>query len=230
MGCILRWRRRKVSETLFQLNRDPRETPIYDVAEVAAYLGVPRSTLRHWLKEPAKGRAIIEAADSEKQKLSFYNVLEAHILSVALKRNTWLQRVRTAVETLREQAPDSEHPLLRRELFTASGYRSIFAQTITGDIENLSSAGQLEFRPWLTKYLSRIDVDDTGPFQLRPYGYRHVALNHRVAGGRPVIRGTGILVTVIARRLRAGEKPEDLARNYQISKADVREAQRYAAA
>jgi len=173
---------------------------------------------------------VIEAADPGANRLSFYNLLEAHVLRVATSRDAWLQRVRLAVETLRARAPHSQHPLLESDLFTASGYRSLFAQTVSGDVENLSRSGQLEFRHLLKRYLSRIDRDATGFFQLRPYHFAHVALNHRVSGGRPVILGTGILVKIVASRARAGESLDDLARNYQISRADVRDAIRYSSA
>ena len=232
MADVLRWRkRRQVKKAYAEPANDPRDTAIYSVAEAADYVGVPRGTLRHWLKKPRNGRPLIEAAsETAARPLSFYNLLEAHILRVALERDAWLQRIRTAVDRLREQAPDSPHPLLDAQLFTASGYRSLFTKTITGDIENLSLHGQLEFRQILTRYLSRIDVDKTGrPYQLRPYGYEHIAINHQVSGGRPTVRGTGILVEMIASRRRAGESPEDLARDYNISKSDVRDAIRYAA-
>jgi uncharacterized protein (DUF433 family) len=229
MGRVLSWRHRAVKTgALFALRDDPRETPIYTVREAADYLDVPRSTLRHWIKAPKNGRAIIEVDSGG--LLSFYNLLEAHVLRVALQRKAWLRRVRTGVETLRERLPHSKHPLLELELSTASGYRSLFTTTITGAVENLSFGGQFEFRELLRRYLSRIDWDANGPYQLRPFGYRHVGINHRVCGGRPVVKGTGILVEMIASRLRAGESPEDLAHDYRITTADVREARRYSAA
>jgi uncharacterized protein (DUF433 family) len=228
MGYLLKWRsKRKVkSGSLIHLADDPRDTPLYSVAEAAAYVGVPRSTLRHWIKEPSNGRAIIEIHG---RKLSFYNLLEAHVLMVVLKRNAWLRRVRKGIDTLRERAPQLPHPLLSRELRTASGYRDLFVKTVTGEIENVSQSGQLEFRDLLSRHLKRIDFDQHGPFRLRPYKYQHVAIDHRVSGGRPVVLGTRISVSLLARRRRAGETAEAIARDYQISVADVKEALRYVA-
>jgi uncharacterized protein (DUF433 family) len=217
-----------VTGTLFPLHRDPRETPIYSVAEAAAYVGVARGTLRHWIKPPTNGgRAVIEV--STEGQLSFYNLLEAHVLRVVTKRTTWLRRVRLGVEQLRREAPEDPHPLLNRDLRTASGYRNLYIRTVTGAVENLSFGGQYEFRQLLANHLRRIESDASGPYRLRPYHYQHVAIDHRVSGGRPVVRGTGILVEFIARRLRAGERPESLARDYKINVADVIEARRYCA-
>lgn len=229
-GRVIFWQRQHVKGHIIQLSDDPRETPIYDVAEAADYVGVPRSTLRHWLKPTPTQRAIIETPDAS-GKLSFYNLSEAHIVRIALQRKAWLQRVRAGVERLRDKYPNSKHPLLEEELRTASGYRDLFVTTVAGDVENISRGGQLEFRGLLKKFLSRIDLDSKGrPIQLRPYHFSHVVINHRVSGGRPVIAGTGILVEMVASRVRAGESVSQIAHEYQISTADVRDALRYSSA
>jgi uncharacterized protein (DUF433 family) len=225
-----RTRNRQLNGALLQLHEDPRETPIYSVREAAEYLRVPRSTLRHWLKAAPDKRAVIEVSDPADRQLSFYNLLEAHVIKVALERETWLHRVRAGVERLRERAPNSRHPLLEHELWTASGYRDVFVKTVAGDIENISRGGQFEFRKLLSRHLSRIDKDESGLYQLRPYGFQHIALNHRVSGGRPAIKGTGILVEMIASRRRAGESITALAHDYEITTADVRDAIRYSSA
>jgi uncharacterized protein (DUF433 family) len=223
-------RNQQLNSALLELQEDPRETPIYSVTEAALYLRIARSTLRHWVKATPEKRAVIEIPDAADGLLSFYNLLEAHVVKIAIERDTWLHRVRYGVERLRERAPNSRHPLLEHELWTASGYRDIFVKTVAGDIENISRGGQFEFRKLLSRYLSRIDKDDTGLYQLRPYGFQHIALNHRVSGGRPAVKGTGILVAMIASRHRAGESITALAHDYEISTADVRDAIRYSAA
>ena len=223
-------RNTQLNAALLELPEDPRETAIYAVREAADYLRVPRSTLRHWLKATPNKRAIIEVPNPNDGLLSFYNLLEAHVVKVAIRRETWLHRIRAGVDKLRERAPESRHPLLNEQLWTASGYRDVFVKTVTGEIENISRGGQLEFRKLLIRYLSRIDKDASGLYQLRPYGFQHIALNHRVAGGRPAVKGTGILAEIIASRRRAGESITALAHDYEIHTADVRDAIRYCSA
>jgi uncharacterized protein (DUF433 family) len=224
-------RNNQLNGAMLRLQDDPRETPIYGVREAALYLQIPRSTLRHWLKASPNRRAIIEVAQpSDDGFLSFYNLLEAHVIKVAVQRDAWLHRIREGVETLRERVPNSQHPLLEHELWTASGYRDVFVKTVTGEIENISRGGQFEFRKLLSRYLSRIDKDKSGLYQLRPYGFQHIAINHRVSGGRPVVKGTGILAEMIASRRRAGETVTALAHDYEITTADVRDAVRYSSA
>lgn len=232
MGRIMPFRgNRRAMNTLFSMHPDPRDLPMYPVREAAEYVGVPRGTLRHWLKQPAKGRALIETP-SGSDDLSFFNLIEAHILRVATERDVPLNRLRRVVETIRERLPQSAHPLLDMNgLFSAHriGLRSLYATTLAGQVEDLGHGGQLVFARLIRQYLSRIDVDASGPFRLRPFNFQHVALDHRLSGGRPVVLNTGILVEIIARRHRGGETIDELARDYHISRADVREAIRYAA-
>lgn len=229
MGTLLFMRRRRVQGELIQLiEDDDREIPMYSVAKAASYLSIPRGTLRHWLKATPTKRAIIEA-DTKSGELSFYNLVEAHILRVAIARNVTLANIRAAVEVLRERHPNHPHPLIKDSRYTA-GTRSLFAMTLAGEIENLSKGGQLAFLTMHKKHLSRIDWDASGPYQVRPLRYTRIALNYRVSGGSPVIVGTGIRADVIAMRLRGGEDLKEVAREYGISAQDVREAQRYEAA
>lgn len=227
MGILLRLvlGRRVKDEPLFDFHRDPRERPIYNVAEAAAYVGVPRGTLRHWIKSPPGGRALIEADNS---KLSFYNLLEAHVLRVVLSRDAWLNRVRRGVEKLRERDPRNRHPLLSKELRTAGGYRDLFVETVAGQVENVSRGGQMEFRALLKQHLQRIDFDSTGPYRLRPFKFSHISLDHRVLGGKPSVLDTRISIDVLVSRHKGGDNIEALARDYQIDRASIREALRYA--
>lgn len=234
MGRVLRMKRRRkpVSKSsLVQLYEDPRDTPLYGVREAAAYVNVPRGTLRHWLKPDSRGRVIIETPEGSDQ-LSFYNMLEAHALSVMTKqRGVTLPILREAVEKLRARS-DRPHPLIENDLFTIKGLGSVYLKTIADEIEDLGAGGemsQMMLRRLVVKNLQRIDRDNTGPYRLRPHNYSHIALDHRISGGRPVVLGTGILAEMIARRRRAGESAEALAADYHISVSDVREATRYAA-
>lgn len=232
MGRVLKMpRRRTLQRDVVQLDSDPRETPIYSVVDVAHYVGVPRSTLRHWLKAPTNGRAIIESSDPN-GRLSFYNLLEAHVLRLTQDKGIPLGRTRRAVDTLRSLFPQSRHPLLEQRLSTAKGYKSIFIKELRdGSVSNLSFGGQYEFGRFIDRFLERIERDSAGaPISLRPMKTRHIIINRSVAGGRPVLVGTGILAEILAARNRGGEDAVSLAHNYGLSLADVKEAIKYSQA
>lgn len=226
---VIRWRGRRRVQIKLRFHADPRETPMYGVREAADYVGVARSTLRHWLAKTTHGDPIIQTPDGG-TSLSFSNLLEAHVLRVAVERNVRLERLRVTVNTLRDRKPDSIHPLLENELRTGGPYRSIFIKGLSGEIEDVGHGGQLVLRQLVSSFLKRIDFDSTGPYQLRPYGFQHVAINYRIGGGQPVVKNTGILIEVIAGFVRAGDDIDSLARDYRLSRADIRDAVRYARA
>lgn len=56
-----------------------------------------------------------------------------------------------------------------------------------------------------------------------------IAVNPRVMAGKPVIRGTRVMVDLVLELLAAGMEPEEIAEDYGISVEDVRAALLYAA-
>jgi len=58
---------------------------------------------------------------------------------------------------------------------------------------------------------------------------RRIVSDPRVMDGKPVIRGTRITVDLILELLASGMKPEEIAKDYNISLDDVRAALLYAA-
>jgi hypothetical protein len=67
---------------------DLRNRPVYGPAEAARYLHLPAATLRTWLvgRDYPKGDSkatfhpLIEPASRQPLQLSFYNLIEAHVL------------------------------------------------------------------------------------------------------------------------------------------------------
>ncbi len=58
---------------------------------------------------------------------------------------------------------------------------------------------------------------------------RRIVSDPHVMAGKPVIRGTRITVDMILELLASGMKPEDIAKDYNISLDDIRAALLYAA-
>lgn len=229
---LLRWPsayHMRESDRTFALNdprlEDPREVPMYSFAEAALFVGVPRSTLRYWTKDTRYAPAPIQAAD-QSGRLSFANLLEAHILLSTTKRNDIpLRRIRMALETLRKQFPMSQHPLLERDLHRAPGCRDLFIRAVEGEeIINASRGGQAAFKPILERHLKRIEWDSGGPVRLFPMWSNRIVIDLNVSGAQPVVKGTGVMVSMLARRYRAGDSIAELTRDYKLKAADVKEA------
>lgn len=211
---------------------DPRDLPAYGVAEAAHYLQIPETTLRSWVLgrhyRTEEGeqffKPLIDLADREQHVLSFFNLVEAHVLN-ALRRKHKISpaKVRLALDYLQEHFP-SQHPLADREFETDGS--NLFLQRY-GALINLSESGQLAMRNLLKEHLRRIGRDAAGRaaklylFTARP---KAVVVDPRISFGRPVIAGTGIPTRVVAQRFKGGDSIELLAKDYGRTPEEIQEA------
>ena len=226
----------RIPYTPFPQNGDPRSTPLYSLAEVCYFLKVPKTTLSRWIRRwPTKTGKIIDplitVADPVSVFFSFYNLAEAHILSVTIRiHKLKVRTVRNAIQELRvEKLSNPEHPLLSREFYTDG--RDLFVKTIEKTI-NVSQFGQLGLREILDQYLARIERDDRfNPTKLFPAHQkgRVVSILPTVSSGRPIVEGTGIPVASIWNRHKAGDSIEQIADDYEIPESQIAGAVDYVA-
>ncbi len=108
---------------------DPREIPLYGLAETSRYLKINIRTLSSWVR----GRTyklddgtekwwspVIKLPDETKPLLSFYNLVEVHVL-LGIRRihNVQFYKVRDTLEFLETQYPQ-KNPLAKEELMRFS--------------------------------------------------------------------------------------------------------------
>jgi len=223
------------------MREDPRDLPNYRLPEAAHYLRVPESRLRMWIFGQAYGtaagrkvsRPIIAIADTHPPRLSFVNMVEAHVLSaIRYQHGIGLPAVRRAVEYLTHEF-GSRHPLAE-EQFQTDGI-NLFVERL--GLLNVSAPGQFAMREILVALLRRIERDERGlairlyPFSRRPTmpptlaeSPRLVVIDPRVGFGRPVLFGTGVTTLSIAERFDAGESIEALAADYGRRQEEIEEA------
>jgi uncharacterized protein (DUF433 family) len=226
---------------------DPRELPNYRLPEAAHYLRVPVSTLRTWIFGQAYpvaagsriSRPIIMIPAEGPSRLSFVNMVEAHVLSaIRYQHDVPLDAVRRAVEYLTKEF-DSRHPLAD-EQFQTDGV-SLFIERLSAgrsQLLNVSAPGQFAMREILDALLRRVERDAHGlairlyPFSRRPEptpaaleeSPKRVVIDPRVAFGRPVLVGTGVTTSAIAERFDAGESIDALAVDYGRPSSEIEEA------
>ena len=216
-------------------NNDPRPLPAYQIAEAAHYVGVPPSTVRWWVVGRDHYAPIIEPASRHPVLLSFLNVVELHVLAAIRRRHKVpLPKVRDAVEFLAERF-ETNHPLLDHQLHTNG--LDLFVEYF-GRLVNASRDGQVAMREVLSAALARVERDAAGvPVRLFPFtrtchdaAPALVVIDPRIAGGRPVIAGTGHATEEIAERYKAGESIAELALDYDRPETrpetDIQEALR----
>jgi uncharacterized protein (DUF433 family) len=231
---------------------DPREIPLYGFADTARYLKLPVITLRSWVygrnygsgSEQRKSLPVIQLPDKNTPLLSFMNLVEVHVLSAITRvHKVQFKKVRSALEYLENKFPEV-HPLANTQFWTDEF--DLFIEK-SGDLVCASRDGQLVMQEVIEQYLLRVDRDvDLSAFRIYPFSKellfsslkddpktvlentpKNISIDPLIAFGRPTISGTGIATNVIAGKFRAGEKIENLAKDYEIEEKQIQEAIEY---
>lgn len=230
---------------------DRREIPRYGIRESARCLGMSVATLNSWVngrRYPTttgtkQFRPLINLAASG--HLSFYNLVEAHILLSTRKRHgVEMLAIRRALDYVRSAYP-SAHPLLSESFLTDGKHLFVKKIERSSGLEqtiNVSSWGQLGLGAILDFYLRRIDRDEKGwPIRLFPIRLnwpgdikaeppRVVVIDPAISSGRPVVNGTGVMAEVIVGRFNSGEGIDSIADDYGLHVSQIEEVIRYAPA
>lgn len=230
-------------------NQDIRELPSYSITEAAHYLSIPASTLKSWFRgyrsvTGTRYPPMIKPADPDHLLLSFYNLAEAHILDAARRRGVNTRRLRIAVEWTNENLP-GPHPLLTHEFATAG--RRMFVRKLERQTIEASRYGQvveLRLAPVLKKFLKTIirgedflpiEIHPIRPTARKPKAKKKrtyvlespLAINPKICSGRPVVRGTDVLASVLRTRFHAKESASDLAKDYGLNPSEIYKVVKY---
>jgi uncharacterized protein (DUF433 family) len=219
--------------------RDRREQPAYPLAEAARYLKLPATTLRSWVvgrPYPKAGSVehfhpLIKAAQAKPLLLSFWNLIEAHVLlSLRTDHAIAIREVRDAIRYA-EHELGLERLLLRKDLRTHAG--QVFLDQY-GKLINLSASGQMAMRRMLEDHLKRVEWDEwMFPMRLYPFipgtsrDDRQIAIDPEIAFGRPIILRAGVSTGAIANRIDAGESVAELADDYDLTPDEIERAVLY---
>ncbi len=233
---------------------DPRELPLYSLGEAGRYLKLNPVTLRSWVfgrnykledGSPKWGAPVIQPPDPNKPFLSFVNLVELHVLSgIRRIHNVRFQKVRSALAYLEEFSPE-DNPLAKVDFWTDKF--DLFIKK-SGDLICASLHGQQVIQEAVEQYLHRVERDfDLTPLRLYPFsrqimlGFgkrefqpsdlenkpKSIVIDPLIAFGRPSVSGTGVPTNVIAGRFRAGEKVNELSKDYGIEEVQIKEALDY---
>ncbi len=252
-----------ISEKIKQIyGGDPREIPLYGLAETSLYLKINIKTLSSWVR----GRTyklddgtkkwwspVIKLPEPENPLLSFYNLVEIHVLS-GIRRiyNIQFRKVRDTLKYLEEQSKKEQSKVDKHPLATQNFWTDKFDLFIKSPIGNYICAslhGQQVIKEVVDQYLHRIERDnlDFSPFRLYPFlseikfntensknslrdleaQPKNIVIDPLISFGRPTLTGTGVPTNVIAGRFRAGENVKNLAKDYDIEETQIQEALSY---
>ena len=203
----------------FYTANDPRQRPLYSIREAGHYIGVLPSTLRSWVSASTSKTPLIKIPDKNDKRMSFNNLVEAHVLASLRKQHgIKMQSIRAAIEYAEREMKISPL-LLRDELRTSAG--DIFWLELNR-LVNLSRSGQLAIRRLIESSLRRIDRDSFAlPVRLYPFvnarsERKTILIDPTISFGQPVVNESGISTANIIRRIDAGESIEEVANDYSL--------------
>lgn len=219
---------------------DTRDQPAYSQSEAARYLKVAPATLRSWVVgRPYKrrdgiahSRPLIRPARNLPITLSFWNLIEAHVLrSLRTDHGVKMDALRGAIDYAQRKL-QIDRLLLSPELRTDAG--TLLLERY-GELIELSASGQVAMRRLFKEHLDRVEWDQRQfPVKLYPVisgealtQARPVAIVADLAFGRPVLARRGVTTATIADRIDAGESVSDLAVDYDLSTDEIEEAVLY---
>jgi uncharacterized protein (DUF433 family) len=163
--------------------------------------------------------------------LSFWNLIEAHVLrSLRTEHGVTIKAVREAVDYA-ERTLKVERLLLSKELRTDAG--RLFLDKY-GQLIDLPASGQLAMRLVFEEHLKRVEWDEW-KFPIRLYPFvsaatpvpRTIAIDPKIAFGRPVVARAGVSTAAIAGRIDAREPAAEVAADYELTVEEVEQAVLY---
>jgi uncharacterized protein (DUF433 family) len=160
-------------------------------------------------------------------------------MAIRRRHGVKLPKVRKALDYVHRHF-SVDRPLINQS-FQTDGL-DLFVERY-GKLISASQEGQHAMKEIIGVYLRRVEWDSKGlPIKLYPFTRdnesdaapaadpRVVVMNPTISFGRPVIDGTGIPVSHIYERYRAGDSVVDLARDFRLETGAIEEAIRCEAA
>jgi uncharacterized protein (DUF433 family) len=218
---------------------DLRDQPAYGLAEAARYVKLPVATLRSWVAgrtyPGASGvqrfQPLIHPPQKKPPVLAFWNLIEAHVLrSLRTEHGVTIRAVRQALNYA-ERTLKIRRLLLSRDLRADAG--RLFLDKY-GQLIDLPASGQLAMRLVFEEHLKRVEWDEWKfPVRLYPFvsadtpAPRTIAIDPKIAFGRPIVARAGISTAAIAGRIDAREAAAEVATDYDLTVEEVEQAVLY---
>lgn len=224
--------------------KEDRATPTYRKVEASRYLRMSHRELHYWVSgvDDYYGEGpvapLVSAADPARQRLSFENLLELHVLAALehLKGINLLQ-ARRALDFLQARLGVAR-PLIDERMRTEG--KTILVHRLEQD-SGIDRKGRTSALEGLDVHMDRIERNPDGvatrlfPFTRRRPRDRQsaereprlIAIDPGVAFGRAAIAGSRIPTADVAERYGAGDSIADLVADYALTAPEIEEAIRF---
>ena len=215
--------------------------PLYSSAEAARHLDVPASTFRSWARgyrnqppgrPPVVGEPIVTTVPADAgASIPFVGLAEGYVLSAIRRAGVPLQRIRPALDRLRDELGIG-HVLASRKLYTDGAEVLYDYAEHGGDTPEARSARELVvvrndqrvFNEIIDSYLKRIDFHDdqwARVIHLPKYGTTDVVVDQRRGFGAPIFATGGVRLETVLAAFKRGAGIDELTNEYGIPEADL---------
>lgn len=216
--------------------------PLYTMAMAAELVDVAPSTFRNWaLGYTYPGRAGQSARSSSlvllaglpgggKPTVPFIGLAEGYMLSAFTRAGVPMQRIRPAIEWLREHL-GLDNVLASQRLYTDGAEVLYDYGRRSDDPADAEAVGMLVvarnqqgvFREVIEKHLKAVTYRDgfANLIRLPGYGRATVVVSPGINHGAPTLSGRRIRIADILNRVEAGEPARQVAEDYELDPADV---------
>lgn len=211
--------------------QDIRTLPTYTIPEAAVFLAVPRRTLASWYEghEP-----ILRASGlyGTTHLLSYRDIEEAYRVFLLRERFDFsLQFLRRSMGNARRMFR-SQHPLQRADAIKECLHDLVYDKPARGTsprtIVSLGkNPGQQLVEEVVNLFSERIEAGKfmfPWRFAATDHTSRPVSMNPNIMSGRLVVTDTRVPVTVLWEQKRAGQKIEDIAKDFELNLEVVQQA------
>lgn len=214
-----------VNATVTQL-----EVPVMAVPEAARQLGIPVTTLRHWLDGHRIGERLYEPVlrvePIPTADITWGELVEADYLRSYRLKGVSLQKLRQFVQTCRERF-GMRYPLAHLKPFTDGRKLLLELQRDAALTDRLRIVyrlddGQLELDHRTESWLERVDrgADHDVALRLHPDGIGSpVVHDPGIASGAATVHG--VRTEIVREQYEVGEDTRDIAETFGLSLADV---------
>ncbi|MCH8613484.1 DUF433 domain-containing protein [Arsenicicoccus dermatophilus] len=219
---------------------DIYRTPILTARDAARHLRMPESTLDVWLKPLDGAEPLVHSVVPERRgwpRVPFVGVIEAHVLRELRTAGIPMDEIRKVVQILREGMSDP-YALASSRLATigdpsgAAGKDSRLFAELDDALVNQHNQGSI--REVLASHLRFVKWDDEGrPRALRLSQYpdrAEVIIDPRFAWGSPVLAESRTPIEAVVSLWQAGEPMDVVAEEFDLSRDQVEDICRVAAA
>lgn len=192
---------------------------VYTIESASWLLGIAEQTIIRWghttqrrpqpLLRPTHGWAY-----------SFHDLVSLAVIAVLRQRQVPERNVARALREL-EDITDEPRPLARRDVVDQLATAGV--SVLLGDLD-LTQSRQTVIIETLSMYLQPIVYDDDSLLARLWKPSLHVVVDPEVQVGRPCIEGTRVTTDVVASRVEQGESVDLIARDLDLSRAEIADA------